>query len=253
MPTLTLLHIAQERTLAEASYSVIVKQVLSLRNLQTATGAYPVNDTDVGDTRFNAEELKEAIVQADLEARMAICETPGNGFRGAFIAPVELTAIAGNAQAAELPERIGPVSLVEVKVAAADVTWRPAEQAPLNEIREMVANPDNVFGVAHNVTGSPTAGYYFIDENSDVIHWTGSAVRVHVATLGTVDRDATPALLTPDAYSSFLVARALALWKSGDTPDYVAHYSAQAERLMARIRLAQPVLPQVEPILRNVA
>jgi hypothetical protein len=237
--------------MAAATYSVIVKQIISLRNLQAVTSAYPTSVTDIGDSRFNADELKEAIVEADLEARQAICETPGNGFRAGFIAPVTLAPIAENPQSAKLPERIGPISLVEVKLNSGTSGWVPAEQAPLNEIREMIVNPDNVFGVAHDAAGSATGGYFFIDENSDTIHWTGgtSTARVWIATIGVIDR-ATPTLLTPDTYSPFLVARGLAIWKSGDTPDYVAHYSAQAERMMSYIRQGRGVLPQVQPLLR---
>lgn len=237
--------------MAAASYSVIVRQVLSILNSQVTTTAYPISDTDIGDTRRNSGEIKEAIIEADLEARVAICETLGNGFRVNFVAPTAaLTPLSGNAQAAELPERIGPVSRVEIQIATGDTVWVAGEQAPLSEIREIVANPGNVFGVAHNVANSPTGGFYFIEEASDLITWTGNAVRVHVATIGTIDR-ATPALLTPDAYSPFIVSRAVQrCWKIGDPGELQSHYGRLADQFMDLIRKGAQVLPQVEPIMR---
>lgn len=236
--------------MAAASYSVLVRQVISILNAQVAGTAYPVSDTDVTAGRRNIGEIKEAIIEADLETRVAICETLGNGFRVNFVAPTAaLTPLSGNAQAAELPERIGPVSNVEIQIASGDTTWVAGEQSPLSEIREIVRNPDTVFQVAHNVANSPTGGFYFIDEASDVIHFTGNAVRVYVATIGTIDRT-TPALLTPDAYSPFIVARAVQrCWKIGDPGELQSHYGNLAEQFMGLIRQGAPVLPHVEPVI----
>src|SRR6266508_123677 len=129
-----------------ASFLDVSRQIISILNAQAVTAAYPISATDIGTSRRNSGEIKEAIVEADLEARVAICETLGNGFRVNFVAPTAaLTPLAGNAQAAELPERIGPVSQVEIQIAAGDAGWVAGEQCPLNEIREIVRNAGNVF------------------------------------------------------------------------------------------------------------
>lgn len=237
-----------------AVFADIAKQVISILNAQVTTTAYPASATDIGDTRRNSGEIKEAIVEADLEARVAICETLGNGFRVNFVAPTAaLTPLSGNPQAAELPERIGPVSRVEIQIASADTTWVAGEQCPLSEIREIIANPGSVFGVAHNVANSPTGGFYFIDEAADLITWTGNAVRVYVATIGAIDRT-TPALLTPDAYSPYLVARAVQkCWKIGDPGELQSHYGKQAAEMMSLITKGSMVLPQLEPIAQRAA
>lgn len=237
--------------MAAASYSTIVRQVISLLNAQVATTAYPVSDTDIGTTKRNSGELKEAVVEADLEARLAICETPGNGFRNSFIAVSALTPLAGNAQSAKLPERIGPVSRVEIKIASADTTWIAGEWCPLNEITEIIANPDNVFQTTQHATaGSGIGGYFFIDENADLITWTGDSVRVYTASIGTIDR-ATPTLLTPDTYSPFLVARSMAsVCKHGDQQQFMEYWDRRSNQLLALIRQGAMVLPNVEPMVR---
>lgn len=237
--------------MAVASYSTIVRQVISILNAQVATTAYPISDTDVTASRRNIGEIKEAIIEADLEARVAICETLGNGFRVNFVAATAaLTPLSGNAQAAELPERIGPVSQVEIQIASGDAGWVAGEQCPLSEIREIIRNPDTVFQVAHNAANSPTGGFYFIDEASDIIHFTGNAVRVYVATIGTIDR-ATPALLTPDAYSPFIVARAVQrCWKIGDPGELQNHYGQLANQMIGLIAKGSMVLPHLEAIER---
>lgn len=238
--------------MAATSYSTVVRMIISILNAQVTTTAYPISDTDIGTSRRNIGEIKEAIVEADLEARVAICETLGNGFRVNFVAATAaLTPLTGNAQAAELPERIGPVSQVEIQIASGDAGWVAGEQCPLSEIREIIRNPDNVFQVAHNVASSPNAGFYFIDEASDLIYFTGNAVRVYVATVGTIDRGATPVLMTPDAYSPFLVARGLAkCFKYGDPGDVQNHYGQQAEQMMGMITKGSMVLPHVETLMR---
>lgn len=239
--------------MAAADFTVIAKQVISLLNAHAVTTAYPTSATDIGDDKRNSSEIKEAIIESDIEARWAICETPGNGFRNGFVASVALTPLSGNPQTAKLPERIGPISRVEIQVNTADTAWTPGEQSPLNEIQEIVANSGAaVFqSVAHNAVNSPLGGYYYIDEMSDIITWTGNAVRVYTASLGTVDR-ATPTLLTPDAYSPFLVARSLArLYKHGDSPTFMEWYDRQARELMIMIRQGARVLPQVEPLIRQ--
>lgn len=239
--------------MAAADYSTIAKQVLSLLNAQAVTSAYPTSVTDIGTTKRNSGELKEAIVESDLEARWAICETPGNGFRNSFITvSAALTPLSGNTQTAKLPERIGPVSRVEIKIASADTLWVAGEQCPLSEVQEMITNPDSVFqNTAHNVANSGIGGFYFIDEMADLITWTGDSVRVYAASIGTVDRS-TPTLLTPDAYSSFLVARSIArLFKHGDVMEFAEWYSRQADQLMMLIRQGVKVLPAVEPVLRE--
>lgn len=233
-----------------AVFADIAKQVLSTMNAQAITTAYPTSATDIGTSKRNSGEIKEAIVGADLEARVAICETLGNGFRVNFVAVNgPLTPLSGNAQAAELPERIGPVSQVEIQIASG-ADWVAGEQCPLSEIREIIRNPSNVFQVAHNAAHSPTGGFYFIDEASDIIHFTGNAVRVYVATIGTIDR-ATPTLLTPDAYSPFLVARGVEkCWKYGDPGNLQNHYGKQAAEMMLLIMKGSQVLPHVEPLMR---
>lgn len=239
-----------------ANFDTIAKQVLSLFNAQAVTTAYPTSTTDIGTSKRNSGEIKEAIIQSEIEARFAICETPGNGFRATFTDHSgALTPLSGNAQTAKLPERIGPVSRVEIQVNSADTTWIPGEQAPLNEIQEMIANSGNaVFqSVAHNAVGSPLGGYFYIDEMADFITWTGNAVRVYVATIGSIDHT-TPVMRTPDAYSSFLVARSIArLYKHGDNMEFIEWYSRQADQLMSYIRRGDPVLPQLEPLLRGKA
>lgn len=237
--------------MAAASYSEIAKQIISILNAQAVTTAYPTSVTDIGTSRRNSGEIKEAVVEADLEACVAICETLGNGFRVNFVAVATLTPLSGNAQAAELPERIGPVSQVEIQIASGDTAWVAGEQCPLNEIREIIRNPNSVFGVAHNAANSPTGGYYFIEESANNITWTGNAARVYVATIGVIDRS-TPTLLTPDTYSSFLVARGLELcFKYGDPGDVQEHYGKIASDFMSLIRQGTRVLPQVETILRT--
>lgn len=235
--------------MAAAIYADIARQVISILNAQAVTTAYPVSATDIGTSRRNSGEIKEAIIEAELECRIAICETPGNGFRTIFTPfPSTLTPVTGTPQTARIPERIGPVSKVEIQIAVGDTQWVAGEQAPLSEIREILRNPDNVFGVAHNAANSPTGGYYFIDELSDLIHWTGNAVRVYVATIGTIDRT-TPSLVVPDAYSPFLVARALSkCWKIGDPGDLQQIYGRQAEAMLAMIMRGNMVLPQLEPV-----
>jgi len=239
--------------MAAADYIVVAKQVISLLNAQAVTTAYPTSATDIGDDRRNADEIKEAVVESDLEARLAICETPGNGFRNLFIDSASPVLLLNVPQAGRLPERVGPVSRVEIKVNAADTVWIAGEQCPLNEVQEMIANPDAYQNTAHDAINSPLGGYYYIDEMSDFITWTGNAVRVYVATLGTIDRT-TPLLRTPDAYSPFLVARSLArLYKHGDNSAFIEWYDRQARELMAMIRLGARVLPQVEPLIRQAA
>lgn len=237
-----------------ASYTVVASQIISLLNAQADPSAHPVDADDIITSRRNPQEIKEAVVESDLEARLAICETPGNGFRNGFITvSAALTPLAGNAQSAKLPERIGPVSRVEIRVNSAATTWIAGEQCPLNEIQEVLANPDVFQGVAHDAANSPLAGYYYIDEMSDIITWTGNAVRVYYANLGTVDRT-TPALLTPDAYTPFLVARSIArLHKHGDIAEFMEWYSRQADQLLMLIRRGEIVLPQLEPLLRGKA
>lgn len=236
-----------------ANYSVIARQVISLLNAQAVTSAYPTTATDIATSRRNPDEIKEAVVESDIEARLAICETPGNGFRNGFIsASAALTPLAGSPQVAKLPERVGPVSRVEIQVHSTDANWVPGEQCPLSEITEMI-NLSEVFGTEHNALNSPTGGFFYIDEMSDFITWTGNAVRVYTASIGTVDR-ATPTLLTPDAYTPFLVARTLArLYKHGDNADFMQWYDRQARELMMLIRQGARVLPQVEPLIREAA
>lgn len=241
--------------ITNADFDIVAAQVISLLNAQDVTTAYPTDLADIGDDRRNPDEIREAIVESDIEARIAICETPGNGFRNGFVAvSATLTPLSGNAQSAKLPERIGPVSRVEVKVAASDTLWIAGEQCPLNEIQEMISNSDAFQNTAHNTANSPLGGYYYIDEMSDIITWTGNAVRVYTATLGVVDRADPITLLTPDAYSPFLVARSLArLYKHGDSPAFMEWYDRQARELMAMIRLGADVLRQVEPVIREAA
>jgi hypothetical protein len=233
-----------------ASFTIVAKQVITLFNAQATTTAYPTSATDIGTSKRNSDEIKEAVIDSDIEARWAICETPGNGYRPNFVVPLVLAPLLGNAQSARLPERIGPVSRVEIRVHADDTEWIAGEQCPLSEIQEMLANPDIYQNTAHDSAGSPLAGYYYIDEMADVITWTGNAIRVYVAQLGAVDR-ATPALLSPDAYVPFLVARSIArLYKHGDNLPFIEWYSRQADQLMALIRKGETVLPSLEPIAR---
>lgn len=236
--------------MAVASFDSVARQIISILNAQAVAGTYPTGPNDVTDPKRNAGEIKEAIIEANIEACVAICETLGNGFRVNFVAPVSLTPIAGNTQAAELPERIGPVSQVEIQTATGE--WRAGEQCPLSEIREIIRNPSNVFQVAHTVANSPTAGYYFIDEASDLIFFTGNAVRVHVATLPAIDRGDPPTLITPDAYSPYLVARGVQkCWKIGDPGELQSHYGRIAAECMALIMKGSMVLPHTEAIMRG--
>jgi hypothetical protein len=233
-----------------ADYATIAKQIISLYNAQAVTTAYPTGPTDLGTSKRNPGEIKEAVIEADIEARTAICQTLGNGLRQGFITPTVLTPLSGNSQSAKLPERFGPVSKVEIQIASGDQEWIDGEQAPLNEIREMIRNPGGVFGVAHNASHSSTGGYYFIDEATDFIEWTGNAVRAYAASIGIIDR-ATPTLLTPDAYSPYLVARGISLlFKHGDIPAFIQYYDLQAARMMVMIREGKTVLPNLEPVLR---
>lgn len=236
-----------------ANATVIIKQVLSLFNAQAVTTAYPTSITDIGTSKRNPDEIKEAVVESDLEARWAICETPGNGFRTNFTtASAALAPLSGNIQAAKLPERIGPVSRVEIMLNSGVAEWIAGEQCPLSEVREIIANSGTAAYqlLSHTAAGSVLGGYYYIDEMADYITWTGFAVRVYTASLGTVDRT-TPTLLTPDAYSPFLVARSIArLYKHGDNAEFIEWYSRQADQLMMLIRKGEMVLPQLEPLQR---
>jgi len=239
--------------MATAVYADIAKQVISLLNAQATTTAYPASAIDIGDDRRNSGELKEAIIESDLEAQVAILETPGNGFRVNYLAVAVLGPITGNPQTAKLPERIGPISRVEIKVNTADTVWIAGEQCPLNEIQEMISNAAVFQGTAHDAAGSPLGGYYFIDEMSDHVTWTGNSIRVHYAAPPTADR-VTPGLFSPDVYSPFLVARSLArLLKHGDNPAFMEWYSRQADQLMMLIRKGEIVLPNVEPLIRQAA
>lgn len=239
-----------------ADFDVVVKQVLSLLNAQEITTAYPTSATDIGTSKRNDGEIKEAIIESEIEARFAICETPGNGFRSTFTDHSGVLApLVGNPQTAKLPERIGPVSRVEIRFNSADTLWVPGEQAPLNEIQEMIqGSGGTVFqSVSHDAANSLLGGYYYIDEMADIITWTGNAVRVWVATIGSIDHTA-PVMRTPDAYTPFLVARSIArLYKHGDNAEFIEWYSRQADQLMMFIRRGDPVLPQLEPLLRGKA
>lgn len=239
-----------------ANFDVVAKQVLSLLNAQEITTAYPASATDVGTSKRNATEIKEAIIESEIEARIAICETPGNGFRSTFTDHSgALTPLVGNPQTAKLPERIGPVSRVEVQLNSADTNWVPGEQSPLNEIQEILnGSGGTIFqGVNHDTAFSPLGGYYYIDEMADIITWTGNAVRVWVATIGNIDHT-TPVMRVPDAYTPFLVARSIArLYKHGDNAEFIEWYSRQADQLMILIRKGELVMPQLEPLLRGKA
>lgn len=239
--------------MAAAIFADIAKQTISLLNAQAVTSAYPTSATDIGTSKRNPGEIKEAVVESDLEARFAICETPGNGFRSTFTDFVALTPLAGSPQVAKLPERIGPVSRVEIKINAADTTWVAGEQCPLNEVQEMIAHAEVFQDIAHDAVGSPTGGHFYIDEMSDFIAWTGNSIRAYCATIGAIDR-ATPLLRCPDAYSPFLVARSLSLlFKHGDNPSFMEWYDKQARGMMAMIRRGAEVLPQTEPLIRQAA
>lgn len=241
-----------------ALFENVATEVISEYNAQAVTSAHPTSSTDIGTPKRNSGEIKKAVIAADLEACTGICEpiydgpqVRFNGFRNDFVAVSStLTPLAGAPQTAELPERIGPVSKVEIQIAAGDTTWVQGEQAPLSEIREIIRNPDNVFQVAHNVANSPTGGFFFIDESSGLIDFTGNAVRVYVATLAAVNWT-TPVLQCPEAYFSFLVARAISrAFKHGDLADFITGKRAEADSLFRMIRQGATVLPQREAIER---
>lgn len=243
-----------------ALFESVATEAISLLNAQAVTTAHPTSSTDIGTSKRNSGEIKKAVIASDLEASTAICEpiyeggqVRFNGFRNNFVAVSStLTPLSGAAQSAELPERIGPVSAVEIQIASGDTAWVKGEQCPLSEIQEIVSNPSNVFGVAHNAAGSATGGLFFIDEAANLITFTGNAVRVYVATLVAVNWT-TPVLQTPEAYFGFLVARAIAkCLKHGDSLEFMNHYSRQADIMMSIIRNGATILPQLEPVQRIV-
>lgn len=241
-----------------ALFESVATEAISLLNAQVVTTAHPTSSTDIGTAKRNSGEIKKNVIAADLEASLAICEpiydsgqVRFNGYRNDFVAVSStLTPLSGAAHSAELPERIGPVSAVEIQIASGDTAWVKGELAPLSEIQEVISNPSNVFGVAHNVAGSVTGGLFFIDEAANLVTFSGNAVRVYIATLAVVNWT-TPVLQTPEAYFGFLVARAIAkCYKNGDPQEFMMSKAAESDRLMAQIRQGALVLQQVEPKLR---
>lgn len=241
-----------------ALFESVATEAISLLNAQAVTTAHPTSSTDIGTSKRNSGEIKKAVIASDLEASTAICEpiyeggqVRFNGFRNNFVAVSStLTPLSGAAQSAELPERIGPVSAVEIQIASGDTAWVKGEQAPLSEIQEVVSNPSGVFGVAHNAAGSATGGLFFIDEAASLITFSGNAVRVYVATLVAVNWT-TPVLQTPEAYFGFLVARTIfKCYKNGDPLEFMMSKGREADQLMAQIRSGAQVLTQVEPLIR---
>jgi hypothetical protein len=244
--------------MALADFERVATEAISLLNAQAVTTAHPTSSTDIGTAKRNSGEIKKNVIAADLEASTAICEpiydagqVRFNGYRNNFVSVSStLTPLSGAAQSAELPERIGPVSAVEIQIASGDTAWVKGEQAPLSEIQEVISNPDNVFGVAHNASGSGTGALFFIDEASNLITFSGNAVRVYVATLAAVNWT-TPVLQAPEAYFGFLVARTIAkCYKNGDPAEFMMSKARESDQLMAQIRQGALVLTQLEPIMR---
>lgn len=221
--------------ITRVTLATVAGRVISALNAGTA-GTWTTTIVSSDDPRRNQTEINNAILAADAQVCMAICETLGHGYRSLFLAEsADITHLG------VIPDHIGPIEQVRIQYASTEATYRAGKfdkHLTLDDIERWRFNAVALYGgVAHNVTDSGLAGFYIVMGNQ--VFFTGNACRMHLANI-----TRTGACQAPEVYEDTVFGLALGnLIKEGDRGPFTEVAVRDARMHLKLIREGRMELP----------
>lgn len=218
-------------TIARVDLSTMQGRVMAAIN---AAPAETWSTSTVGDARRNLTEIQKAILAADAQACLAICETLGHGYRSLFLTDTEIT------HGAKLPDHLGPIEMLRIEPydGATLIAGIPKDA---DDIDSMRVNVNDLYDtIAHDEEGSSLAGYFKII--GDEVHYTGFSAWALLANFTPDDVCQAPASYE-DAVFSLSVMN---LVKEGDSAPFANIFTQQGQQYLGLIRGNAMVIPPTQ-------
>lgn len=216
-----------------ANVTTVTKQVLSTLNASSAWAA--TSDDD----KFVTAEVTEAVLEADEQVYLAICETSGHWARVEIMAASTDLTVQGQ----EIPSHIGDIGEVTITHVSGDSSNKLANPMDRKEIEIYQRDTDSILNAAHAASGTLVAGYYDPKALMDgIAYFTGYAMQVRIATY-----TRTALCQSPEVYASAIVAGALStlFTKDGLETELAKYYSMEFDKRLAAIRRDAMSLPEI--------
>jgi hypothetical protein len=197
-------------------------------------GTWTINNSPTTDQRRNDTEMDYAIRDADAQVCLAICETPGHGYRSLFLTDTTLT------HGAMIPDHIGPIESVRIQpyTGAQFMAGRPKDADDIDSYRNDTLGLYDT--VAHNITGSSLAGYYSVIGNE--IRFTGFAAKALLANF-----TRTTDCQSPEVYADAVLSLAVMnLVKEGDAAPFAQFFAQQGQQYLNLIRGGSMIIQPVQ-------
>lgn len=231
--------------MAVVAISEVQKYLTSALNSGTV-GAW---GTTLDDDRRSAGELQHAAVSGDADVIWLMLKSFHPLVSGLMAPSADLVYDPTTNSAPEIPDSIGEYGPVEIKIASGDTVYVTGTPASVDDIELIRRNPNNMFGVAHNVAGSPMGGYFAIRRPK--IHFTGYAARLYVGNF--TPNYATPACQSPEQMLPAVeIAAHRRLFKEGDTSEGFQRVERLWEMYVSMITSGAEVIPPVEQVQKAV-
>lgn len=172
--------------------TVVASEIAAALEAGPDDNTYGVASTDQG--AFTPEEIRDRILEADMDVRLWIADSLKNGHRNAL-----LTNSGDIPNGGAVPAHSGKLGTIYIKFD--DGTYHIGEEAP---------SPSALHEWQRDTTTFPVTdvqGRYVIDQE-EVIEFVGSAGRVRYIPPLTIDRT-TPACQAPEEYTGAVARRTL--------------------------------------------
>lgn len=196
--------------------------IAALNAAPAGTWALSIDITD--DNRRNDTEIDKAILAADAQVCLAICETIGHGYRSLFLVSTPL--IHGEA----IPEHLGPIEMVRIELFAGG----PVAAGREKDADDIDAYRNDTLGlydtIPHDQDGSTLGGYFKVI--ADEARFTGSEA---TALLAIFERSVE--CQSPESYEDIVFNIAMMnLVKEGDSAPFGMVFTNGAQQGLALIR-----------------
>jgi hypothetical protein len=219
-------------TVARVDLTKVTKRVVSALNAGVA-GTYAVT---VADDRRSAGEITDALLAADAQVCLAVCETTGHGYRALFFGDFTL----GNGDV--LPDRIGAPAHIMITHVSGESPRAGAFDKDLSvaDIERWRANAGALYGASVGAASSSLNGFYVV--SGERLFYTGFSATVTAAVFVR-----SGACQAPEAYEDAVFALAVSnLVKEGDSAPFLSAFLNEGNNYLAMIRSNAMVIPPLQ-------
>lgn len=216
-------------TVTRANYTRTLYRTVLLLGLQDPNYNVP---TVKDGAPFTLDDIKEAVMQADVDQALVIVDTLDHPYRNFFFTETPTNISYG----ARIPVALGPHSKVVINAGVTSMVGKLARNR--QHVENCLAHPE-LYGAGTGLYWPEHGHLYFVGTTAAVHSPTVDLNRTTVAS--------TDLLMNPDAYTNGVIARSFKmLYMNGQDRSHRLFYIDQSERFDMRIQGKALDLPEPE-------